>query len=70
MKNILCLVIAFFSLCGFESLSDEIDKFEINNNTPNTWEVEQSATEIKAGRIPRLERLWPALLRPSALESA
>ena len=48
MKKGLLLLISFLSLCGFESLSDEIDKFEVENKTQNAWEVEQSTTEIKA----------------------
>lgn len=48
MKKFLLSAIAFLGLCGFESLSDQIDKFEVENKTPNAWEVEQSSTEIKA----------------------
>ena len=48
MKKILLFVTAFFGLCGFESLSDELGQFEVENKTQNAWEVEQNSTEIKA----------------------
>lgn len=48
MKNILVLLFSFFFLTGFESLSDELHTFEIENKTPATWEVEQDSTKIKA----------------------
>ena len=48
MKKGVLLIAVFFGLCGFESLSDEVDKFEVENKTPNAWEVEQNTTEIKA----------------------
>ena len=48
MKKFFVLGLAFFGLCGFDSLSNQINSFEIENKTPTTWEVEQSTTEIKA----------------------
>lgn len=48
MKKFLTLFSAILFLSGFESLSDTLSNFEIENRTPNTWEIEQSATEVKA----------------------
>ena len=48
MKKFIVLGLSFIGLCGFESLSDQVQKFEIENKTPTAWEVEQSTTEIKA----------------------
>lgn len=48
MKNLLILFFSFFLLTGFESLSDELNNFEVENKTPAFWEVEQDSTKIKA----------------------
>ncbi len=48
MKKILSLMFAPLFLCGFESLSDQIETFEIKNLSEAAWEVEQASTTIKA----------------------
>lgn len=48
MKKIVFLICAFFITCGFESLSDQSEVFEIENKTPNFWEIEQAGSVVKA----------------------
>ena len=48
MKKTVLLVFSFFILCGFESLSDQIHNFTVENKTPASWEVKQENSVIKA----------------------
>lgn len=48
MKKFLVLCVAFFGLCGFESLSEQVHDFEVENKSPFNWEIQQNGGVIKA----------------------
>ena len=48
MKKVLAVFFALFGLCGFESLSDQVHNFEVENKSTNSWEIEQSGSVVKA----------------------
>jgi len=48
MKKFLILAFTFLGLCGFESLSDNLHDFDVENKTPDTWEVEIKNMVVKA----------------------
>lgn len=48
MKKFLILCAAFFCLCGFESLSERVHDFEVENKSPFNWEIQQNGSVIKA----------------------
>ena len=48
MKKVLAVCVALFGLCGFESLSDQVHNFEVENKSTNSWEIEQSGSVVKA----------------------
>lgn len=48
MKKYLALCCMIFGICGFESLSDSNNEFEIENKTTAEWETELSGTTVKA----------------------
>ena len=48
MKKILSAFCALLMTCGFESISNQSLSFDIENKTPNAWEIEQNGSVIKA----------------------
>ncbi|MBR2299991.1 MAG: hypothetical protein IJ870_05410 [Alphaproteobacteria bacterium] len=48
MKKFFTLCAFVFLTCGFESISEQIHSFDVENKSPSAWEVETQNAQIKA----------------------